>query len=76
MMFKKASFEDEIYRSMEVKLASSQLENHYGFDKLAKAADFLNAAAEIFEHAGMIEQANEITEVLQDLVKQLSGKTS
>lgn len=75
-MFKKASFEEEIYRSMETKLVSGQVENKYGFNKLAKAADLLNAAAEIFEQAGMTQQANEVIEVLQDLAQQLSGKTS
>lgn len=75
-MFKSSSFEDEIYRSMEKQLVSSQLEETHGFNKLAKAADYLNAAAEIFEQAGMSEQAEEITEVLQGLAQQLTGKTS
>lgn len=75
-MFKTASFEDEIYRSMEKQLVSSQVENKYGFNKLAKAVDCLNAAAEIFEQAGMSEEAAEITEVLHGLATQLSGETS
>jgi hypothetical protein len=75
-MFKNGSFEDEIYRSMEKTLVAKQVENKHGFDKLAKAADYLNAAAEVFENAGMHEQAAEITEVLQELSKQFSGKTS
>lgn len=75
-MFKKASFEDEIYRSMEKELVSNQVENKYAFNKLAKAADYLSAAAGIFEQAGMIEQSDEVMEVLHGLAKQLSGKTS
>ena len=75
-MFKTGSFENDIYRSMEKQLVSNQIENKYGFDKLAKAAYYLNAAASIFEQAGMHEQAEEITEVLQGLVKQLTSKTS
>ena len=75
-MFKKTSFEDEIYQSMEKQLVSNQVENKYGFKRLAQAADYLNAAAEIFEHAGMSEQAEQVTEVLQGLAQQLSGKTS
>lgn len=75
-MFKNSSFEDEIYRGMEKQLVSSQLEDKHGFNKLAKAADYLHAAADIFEQAGMIEHAEEITEVLQGLAQQLSGKTS
>jgi thiamine pyrophosphate-dependent acetolactate synthase large subunit-like protein len=75
-MFKYGSVEDEIYRSMEKKLVAKQVEDSHGFSKLARAADYLNAAAEVFDNAGMHEQAAEVTEVLQELAKQLSGKTS
>lgn len=75
-MFKQASFENEIYRSMEKNLVSNQVEDKYGFKRLAQAADYLNAAAEIFEQAGMSEQAEEITEVLRGLAQQFSRKTS
>lgn len=66
-MFKRSSFEEEIYQSMEKQLVSNQLENTYGFKRLAQAADLLNKAAEIFEQAGMTETAEDITEVLQNL---------
>lgn len=75
-MFKTASFEEEIYRSMEKQLVSIQVEQKHGLKRLAQAADYLNAAAEIFEQAGMAEHADEITEVLHGLAKDLSGKTS
>jgi uncharacterized protein YyaL (SSP411 family) len=75
-MFKKASFEDEIYSSMEKQLVSNQLEDNHGFSKIAKAIDCLNAAAEIFEQAAMSEQAEEIIEVLQGLARQVPSKTS
>lgn len=75
-MFKNSSFANEIFHSMEKTLVSNQVENKYGFNKLAKAADYLNAAAEVFEKAGMHKQAIEVTEVLQGLLHQLSGKTS
>ena len=68
-MFKTASFEDELYRSMEKTLVSNQDESKHGFKRLAQAVDYLNAAAEIFDQAGMTEQAEEITEVLQGLAK-------
>ena len=74
-MFKIGSFEDEIFRSMEKTLVSHQVEKTHGFDKLAKAADLLNAAAQLFDKAGMHEEAAEITEVLQGLATNLSGKT-
>ena len=44
-MFKQASFEDELYRSMENSLVKNQTENTHGFNKLAKVADLLNTAA-------------------------------
>ncbi len=75
-MFKYGSFEKEIYSSMEKRLVAKQVETKYGFNKLAKAADYLNAAAQVFEDAGMHEQSAEVTEVLQELAVQLSGKTS
>jgi hypothetical protein len=70
-MFKQASFEDEIFRAMEKNLVSSQVENSYGLKKLAQAAECLNAAAEIFEQAGMHDTATEVTEVLQELAEAL-----
>lgn len=73
-MFKYGSFEQEIYSSMEKSLVANQVEAKYGFNKLAKAADYLNAAAELFDNAGMHSQAAEITEVLQKLAEQLSDK--
>lgn len=75
-MFKQGSFEEEIYRSMEKQLVSNQLENVHGFEKIARAINYLHAAATIFEQAEMHEEAAEITEVLQGLSNQLSGKTS
>lgn len=71
-MFKQSSFEDEIYRSMEKSLVKNQTENRHGFDKLAKAADLLNTAADIFDDAGMYKESKEITKVLQSMaVEQL-----
>jgi len=73
-MYKIGSFEEELYRSMQKQLVSNQVENKYGFDKLAQAADLLNAAASLFEEAGLTEEAEEVTKVLQDLAAQLSSK--
>jgi hypothetical protein len=70
-MFKQGSFEDEIFRSMEKNLVKNQTENTYGLNKLAKAVDYLNEAAAIFEHAGMSSEATQITEILQVLAKEL-----
>ena len=65
-MFKPANSEDEIYRSMESALIKNQVDS-YGTNKLARAVDLLNAAADIFEKAGMSETATNITEVLTSL---------
>lgn len=64
-MFKGGSVEDELMRSMEKELVSKQLDNKHGFDKLAKAIDYLNAAADIFENAGLHKEAEEITNILE-----------
>ena len=39
----------------------------HGFNKLAKATDLLNTAANIFDQAGMYNQSKEVTKVLQSL---------
>lgn len=75
-MFKYGSVEDELYHSMEKTLIANQVEDTHGFSKLAKAADYLNAAAQMFDNAGMYQQAAEITEVLQELAAELSCKNS
>lgn len=71
-MFKLGSFEAELKTAMEKNLISNQVDNQHGFSKLAKAADYLNIAANIFEKAGMTEEAAEITNVLIGLSKKLS----
>lgn len=73
-MFKNSSFEDEIYRSMEQKLKSNQVDNKYSFDKLSKAADCLSAAAELFEKAGMQKEADAVAKILQKMAVQISSK--
>lgn len=64
-LFNTASFEEELYRSMEKQLVANQKEEQTGFKRLAQAAEYLNNAAEIFEQAGMTEEAAEIAEVLR-----------
>jgi hypothetical protein len=72
-MFKQASFEEEIYRSMEKQLVSNQLDNDHGFKRLAQAAELLNKAASIFEQAGMPDAVEGITQTLQSLAEELHG---
>ena len=67
-----SEFTDEIYRTMEKNLLVKQAsDNNHGLSKIAKATEYLSAAAEIFEQAGMVEPAIEITEVLEDLAKEI-----
>lgn len=62
---------DEIYHSMQNKLVSNQLENKYAFNKVAKAADYLNNAAKLFDKAGMHKEAAEITNIIKDIYNKL-----
>lgn len=70
-MFKQGSCADEMFRSMEQFLVSNQAETHYGFSKIAKATDLLSLAASIFDEAGMQEEANDITKIIEGLSEAL-----
>ncbi len=72
-MFKQASVADELLRSMEKTLVKNQtVKSTHELTKLAKAVDYLNDAAAIFERAGMTAEADLITEVLAGLAKDLT----
>lgn len=70
-MFKQGSFEDEIFRSMETSLVKNQTEEKHGLSKLAKAADLLNEAASIFDDAEMFQESKDVSDILQNLAKDL-----
>ena len=70
-MFKQGSFEDEIFRSMETSLVKNQTEEKHGLSKLAKAADLLNEAASIFDDAEMFQESKDVSDILQNLIKDL-----
>jgi len=67
-MFKRGSIENELMDSMQKQLVSAQVEDQHKFDKLSKAIDYLNAAANIFEQNGLHKTAEEVTEILEDMV--------
>lgn len=73
-MFKIGSQSENIVSEMEKELKARSVENTYGFNKLAKAADYLNSAASIFEDANMPEVSDKITEILKNLANQLNSK--
>jgi hypothetical protein len=70
-MFKRSSFEDEIFRSMETSLVKNQTEEKHGLNKLAKAADLLNEAASIFDDAEMFQESKDVSDILQNLAEDL-----
>jgi len=71
-MFKRGSIEIELMNSMEKQLVSAQIEDQYKFDRLAKAIDYLNAAANIFEENGLHKTAEEVTEIIGDMASEES----
>lgn len=75
-MFKFGSSEDELVRSMEKTLVSSQVEQRHGFNKIAKAIDYLNKAAELFEKAHMSETVVSINNALQKVAEDLNDAKS
>lgn len=64
-MFKNNSFENELYKAMEKHLVANQVEDNHGFKKLAKAIDYLNNAADLFEDAGLYTEAAEVVDILE-----------
>ena len=70
-MFKSGSIENELMQSMEKNLASNYLENKHNFNKLAKAFDYINAAADIFDKSGMKKESEEITSFLNKLAEEV-----
>lgn len=71
-MFKTNSFENELYKAMEKHLVANQVEDNHSFKKLAKAIDYLNNAADLFENAGLYTEAAEVVEILESF----AGKKS
>lgn len=69
-MFKSGSIENELMQSMKKQLVSNNIETKRNFKKIAKALDYLNAAAYIFDIAGMHAEAQEVTDVLQSMTDQ------
>jgi hypothetical protein len=66
-MFKISSFEQELIKEMQSRLVENQVENQYSFNKLAKAADYLNNVAELFDDVGMTKEAEVVTRLLEKL---------
>lgn len=68
-MFKK-DFSSEIMQNMEkalVKQASSAEDKQKNFEKIAKAAEYLNFIAEAFEEVDMDKEAEVATRLLESI---------
>lgn len=61
-MIKKSLFEDELMLGMQRELQS--YERKQGISNLVKAADYLQAAAEILEEAGLTKKADQVLQIL------------
>jgi hypothetical protein len=68
-MFKPGSFEEELARGMHERLIANQRENQFHYDQLTKAADFVNAAAEIFDETGFHQEAEVLTKLLEKMAQ-------
>lgn len=77
-MFKYGSIEEELQVSMNKQLVANEVENKHGFTRIAKALDYLNAAASIFDQSGFQKEAEDISSILEELTSkdwkdQMSG---
>lgn len=61
-MIKKSVFEDELIHGMQRELQAH--DKKQGMQDLVKAADYLNAAVEIFEEAGLNAKADQVLRIL------------
>lgn len=67
-MIKKSVFEDELIAGMQKRLAQPEVDE--AMEHIVDAADLLNAAAEIFEEAGMTKQADKVLNILAKIAIQ------
>ena len=76
-MFKKeSSFSNEIMRGMQSNLIARKVENQYSFEKVAKAIDLLNTAADIFDDAGLKAESEGITQLLEKIAEKQVQKNA
>ena len=75
-LFTTSSFELELAETMSKQLVTSQLENKYSFNKVAKAADYINAAAELLDDTGFATEAKLLTRVIERLASEDSIELS
>ncbi len=64
-MFKKENFEQEIMQSMKNNLIANKLEKQHSFERIGKAVDFIQAAADIFDDTGFYSEAEVLTSIIE-----------
>jgi len=67
-MIKKSVFEDELVYGMQRELQG--FEKNAGMNNLVQAADYLQAALEIFEETGLTSQADQVLSVLSKIANE------
>ena len=75
-MFKINNFENELYKTMETTLVANQVEASHGFNKLAKAVEYLSKAAELFDDAQMHSESEEISNIINSFASSVKSKPS
>ncbi len=75
-MFKYKSAAEDIAKVMQENLVSSAVEESGGFNKIAKALDHLNAAADLFDDAGLLAEAEILTYLLESLAAKKDSEKS
>jgi len=73
-MFKAEKFENELMQQMERNLVLNEKENRWSFDKIAKAAEYISFAAEIFDDTGMHKEAEMLTRMLEKMASAESNR--
>lgn len=73
-MFKAENFENELMQQMEKNLVHNEVENRWSFDKIAKAAEYISFAAEIFDDTGMHKEAEMLTRMLEKIATSESSQ--
>jgi hypothetical protein len=68
-MIKKSVFENDLIFGMQRELTNN-FEKTAAMENLPKAADYVQAAMEIFEEMGLISQANQLLNVLQKIAEE------
>ena len=71
-MFKRENSESELFEAMSLQLQSNAAGE--GFDKLAKAVDYLNVVGELLDDVGYSIEAEEIVVLLEKIAKKAPKK--